>query len=51
MDKQYEIVSNNDADRQGGMREAYITVRAEGLFPRLHTVAMAFSEWLDLFAG
>ncbi|MCJ1402476.1 hypothetical protein MMC11_005696 [Xylographa trunciseda] len=44
----YQIVSQNDVDRQGGMREAFITVRGPS-FP-VRTSPMNFTAWLRLWA-
>ncbi|KZF25058.1 WD40 repeat-like protein [Xylona heveae TC161] len=38
----YQITSQNDVERQGGVRDAYITVS-------LDRVGVAFSEWLEWF--
>ena len=46
MQQSYQIVAQNDAMRQGGMRDAFITV---GPFPALRTAPMGFAEWLALF--
>lgn len=43
MQQSYQIVSQNDANRQGGVRDAYITV---GPFPALRTMPISFSDWL-----
>ncbi|KAL9126319.1 MAG: hypothetical protein Q9217_004603, partial [Psora testacea] len=43
MHQSYQIVSHNDVQRQGGMRDAFITV---GPFPALSRVQMDFAEWL-----
>ena len=51
MQQSYQIISQNDVQRQGGMRDAYITVRADGPFVRFRmpVVAMGFAEWLRLY--
>ena len=46
MDQSYQICSQNDAQRQGGMRDAFITVRADGLFARFRTTGMSFVDWI-----
>ena len=46
MHQSYQIVSQNDVQRQGGIRETYITV---GPFPALRVVEMGFTEWVALF--
>lgn len=49
MHQSYQILSQNDVQRQGGMRDAYITVRDGGPFSRLRTVEMDFVDWINLF--
>ncbi|KAL8700973.1 MAG: hypothetical protein Q9224_000714 [Gallowayella concinna] len=49
MDQREEIVRENDVQRQGGMREAFITVRPDGPFRRLRVVEVGFAEWLSWF--
>ena len=51
MQQSYQIISQNDVQRQGGMRDAYITVRADGPFVRLRmqVVTMDFADWLRLY--
>lgn len=49
MDQRDQIIRENDVQRQGGMREAYITVRRDGPFQRLRTVEVDFAEWLSWF--
>ena len=51
MQQSYQIISQNDVQRQGGMRDAYITVRADGPFVRLRmqVLSMDFTEWLRLY--
>lgn len=51
MHQSYQILSQNDVQRQGGMRDAYITVRAGGPFLRLRTVGMDSVDWINLFDG
>lgn len=51
MHESYQITSQNDAEREGGMRDAYITVRSEGPFVRMRTVEVDFQEWNSWFAG
>ncbi|KAG8526759.1 uncharacterized protein KY384_008188 [Bacidia gigantensis] len=48
MHESYQIVSQNDVQRQGGNRDAYITV---GPFPALRPMAVSFEEWLSFFDG
>ncbi|KAL8872922.1 MAG: hypothetical protein Q9174_001539 [Haloplaca sp. 1 TL-2023] len=49
MDRREEIVRENDLQRQGGMREAFITVRNTGPFQRLQRMEVGFAEWLSWF--
>ena len=49
MHESYQITSQNDAERLGGMRDAYITVRREGPFVRIRTIEVAFQEWISWF--
>ncbi|KAL8971895.1 MAG: hypothetical protein Q9197_003045 [Variospora fuerteventurae] len=49
MDQRDQIIRENDVQRQGGMREAYITVRCDGPFQRLRMVEVDFAEWLSWF--
>ena len=51
MQNSYQIISQNDVQRQGGMRDAFITVRADGPFVRMRMVELGFAEWLGLFDG
>jgi hypothetical protein len=51
MHESYQITSQNDAERQGGMRDAFITVRSEGPFVRMRIVEVDFREWRSWFAG
>ena len=51
MHESYQIMSQNDAERQGGMRDAYITVRSDGPFIPLRVVQVGFAEWSSWFAG
>jgi nuclear receptor interaction protein len=51
MQDQYTITSRNDAERQGGMRDAFITVRPDGNVARLRTVQIPFTVWLGLFTS
>ena len=44
----YQIVSQNDVERQGGMRDAFITVRGPS-FP-IRTSPMEFAVWIRLWA-
>ena len=48
MHDSYQIVSQNDVERQGGIQDAFITVRGPS-FP-LRTSAMEFTAWLRLWA-
>ncbi|KAI9823882.1 MAG: hypothetical protein M1832_002199 [Thelocarpon impressellum] len=47
MHRSYEIISQNDVERQGGMRDAYITVRSPLL--GVERVGIDFFEWLGMF--
>ena len=49
MHQSYQIVSQNDMQRKGGMRDAYITVRADGPFMRMRVVQVGFVEWVSWF--
>lgn len=49
MHQSYQILSQNDVQRQGGMRDAFITVRADGPFVRMRTVGIDFAEWARWF--
>ncbi|KAL8718643.1 MAG: hypothetical protein Q9225_004240 [Loekoesia sp. 1 TL-2023] len=49
MDQKDEIIRENDVQRQGGMREAFITVRPDGPFQRLRIIEVDFAEWLSWF--
>jgi nuclear receptor interaction protein len=51
MQQSYEIVSQNDVERQGGMQDAFITVRADGPFERMRRVEVGFAEWIGWFGG
>ena len=51
MHQSYQIVSQNDMQRKGGMRDAYITVRADGPFMRMRAVQVGFAEWLSWFVN
>ncbi|KAL8834208.1 MAG: hypothetical protein Q9170_003865 [Blastenia crenularia] len=51
MDQKDEIIRENDVQRQGGMREAFITVRSDGPFQRLQRVEVEFAEWVRWFGG
>ena len=44
IDKMYQITSQNNAQRQGGLQEAYITVGPP--FSRLTTTQMSFADWI-----
>ncbi|MCJ1389276.1 hypothetical protein MMC18_002132 [Xylographa bjoerkii] len=48
MHDSYQIVSQNDVERQGGMRDAFITVRGPS-FP-IRPSPMEFTAWLRLWA-
>lgn len=43
----YQITSQNDVERQGGVRDAYITVRG----PSLARIGVDFAEWLGWFGA
>jgi len=47
MHQGYQITSQNDVERQGGMRDAYITVRR----PLLPRIGVDFAEWLGWFGA
>ena len=49
MHQSYQIVSQNDMQRKGGMRDAFITVSADGPFMRLRAVQVGFAEWVSWF--
>lgn len=51
MHDQYKIISQNDAERQGGMRDAFITVRPNGDVARVRRVPVSFTTWLSWFTG
>ncbi len=51
MHQSYQIVSQNDMQRKGGMRDAYITVRADGPFMRMRAVQVGFAEWVSWFVS
>ncbi|KAI4174927.1 MAG: hypothetical protein LQ343_001954 [Gyalolechia ehrenbergii] len=51
MNEKDQIIRENDVQRQGGMREAFITVRPDGPFQRLRIVQVDFAEWLSWFGG
>lgn len=48
MHQSYQITSQNDVQRRGGMRDAFITV---GPFPRMRTVEIGFAEWISWVDG
>lgn len=49
MHQSYQIVSQNDVQREGGMRDAFITVRVDGPFMRMRAVQVGFAEWVSWF--
>lgn len=51
MQQSYQIISQNDVQRQGGMRDAFITVSADGPSVRMRTVEIGFAEWIGWFDG
>ena len=51
MHQSYQILSQNDVQRQGGMRDAFITVSADGPFERLRMFGMGFAEWIRWMDG
>lgn len=51
MQQSYQIMSQNDVQRQGGMRDAFITVSADGPSVRMRVVEMGFAEWVSWFDG
>ncbi len=48
IDQQYQITSQNDAQRQGGMRDASITVSR---FPWVRMMPMGFADWIAWMDG
>jgi nuclear receptor interaction protein len=48
MHDSYQIMSQNDVNRQGGMNEAFITVRAIQ-FLTMHRMRVSFSLWASWF--
>lgn len=51
MHQSYQIVSQNDMQRKGGMRDTFITVSAAGSFMRMRTVQVGFAEWVSWFVN
>lgn len=51
MHQSYQIVSQNDMQRKGGMRDAYITVRGDGPFTRMRVAQVGFAEWASRFVN
>ena len=51
MHQSYQIVSQNDVQRKGGMRDAYITVSANGPLMRMRVVQVGFAEWARWFVN
>ena len=51
MQQSYQIVSQNDVERQGGTRDAFITVRRLALHERIARVEVGFAEWRSWFGG
>lgn len=51
MHQSYQIVSQNDLQRKGGMRDAFITVRGDGPFMRMRVVQVGFAEWVTWFVN
>ncbi|KAL8852214.1 MAG: hypothetical protein Q9221_002924 [Calogaya cf. arnoldii] len=49
MDQREEIIRDNDVQRLGGMREAFVTVRPDGPSQRLRVIEVGFAEWLSWF--
>ena len=44
-------MSQNDVERQGGIRDAFITVRVDGPFERMRSVEVGFAECIGRFGG
>ena len=52
MQQSYQIMSQNDVERQGGMRDVFITVRADGPFnANIPRMEVGFAEWRSWFPG
>ena len=51
MHQSYQIVSQNDVERKGGMRDARITVSANGPLMRMRVVQVGFAEWASWFVN
>ena len=49
MPQSYQIVSQNDMQRKGGMRDAYITVRADGPFMRTRAAQVGLAKRASWF--
>lgn len=49
MQDNYSIMSQNDALRRGGNRDAFITVSPDGPRFALRTIGISFAEWLTWF--
>ena len=50
MQDSYQICSQNDVERQGGLQDAFITVCGPFLpFVRLRRVGVGFEEWSGWF--
>ena len=49
MHQSYQIVSQNDLQRKGGMRDARITVSGDGPSMRMRIVQVGFAEWASWF--
>lgn len=51
MHQKDQITDQNDKQREGGIRDAVITVRADGPFMRMRTVQVGFAEWVSWFVN
>jgi len=51
MQQSYQIISQNDVQRQGGMRDAFITVSADGPSMHVRMIEMGFREWIRWLDG
>jgi nuclear receptor interaction protein len=49
MQDEYEIISQNDVARRGGLRDAYITVGAAS--PSLRRMTITFATWAAMFGN
>ena len=51
LDDSYRIMSQNDVRRQGGMRDAYVTVGPSVLFTTLERTPISFADWVAWMDG